>query len=126
FARMELEHRSVQVDQVLAESMREKAKESQKRAPVPLTFRESLFAGLYGFGLGLFGLVFQCSAASRFKSNGYTLKHQKSWQLYWFFVAVRLIVLAIGVAIAAPSRPIKRYEKIMVLPARNDTQGPKP
>src|SRR5215470_16760534 len=86
FARMELGRRSIQVDQVLAEAMKEKAEESQKRGTVALTFRESFFAALYGVGLGFLGLVFQWPAASRFQSNSYILKHQKSWQLYWFFI----------------------------------------
>ena len=115
FARSELARRAAspaqvvspaQTEQKLEEDTKKTDEERQKRSSLPLSFWESVFTAFYGAGLGLLGLFFVWARSSRFKSNGYTLKSKKSWQLYWFAFGVRLAVVAILVIIAV-SRGVK-------------------
>jgi hypothetical protein len=103
FARSELGRRSIstaQIEQMIAEKTKRKAEELQQRSSVRLTFWESVFIALDGAALGLLGLFFVWPQASRFKSDGYILKSEKSWRLYWFAFGVRLAAVVILVIIA--------------------------
>jgi hypothetical protein len=98
FARSELGRRSVstvEIDQALSEKAKEHAETLGKRAEVPMTFWESAFSVIYGAGLGMLGLLAIWPQASRFKSQGYLLKAQKSWTLYWLGFGSRIVLVLI-------------------------------
>lgn len=102
FAKLELKRRSVstaQIEQSLAEKSKRREEELEKRSSIPLTFWESVFTALYGAGLGLLGLLFVWPQASRFESDGYILKSEKSWRLYWFAFGLRAAVIIIAIII---------------------------
>ena len=103
FARSELGRRSIssaQIDQTLVKKAGQRAEELQERATVPLTFWESTFTILYGAALGLLGLIFVWPQASGFKCSGYTLKHHKSWRIYWLAFGIRFAAVVVIVIIA--------------------------
>jgi hypothetical protein len=103
FARLELGRRSVapvQIEQLIAEKATQNTEELQRRATQPLSFWEIVFSALYGGVLGLLGLVFIWLQASRFKSQGFLLKANKSWRVYWLGFGCRIAVVLLILAIA--------------------------
>jgi hypothetical protein len=95
FARSELTRRSVsveQIDQRLAIDAKQKAEEFKLRSTQPLTTWEFFFAAICGF-IGLIGLIFVASKASRLKSDGFMLKSKKSWQIWGIVFGIKLVVV---------------------------------
>lgn len=105
FARSELGRRSIstaQIDHVIANNAEQKADEYQRRATEPLSFWETVFSALYGGGLGLIGLLFLWRQSSQFRVEGFLLKSNKSWRIYWLAFGIRIAVMLIlfGITIA--------------------------
>ncbi len=100
--RSELGRRSIspaQVDERIAIKAKQIAEDFQKRSTLPLTSWETIWTVLYGV-IGLIGLFFVNSQASSFKTDGYLLKHRKSWRVFWLVFGLKTLLVAIIILIA--------------------------
>jgi hypothetical protein len=73
--------------------------EQAQRTIQPLSISEIIFTALAGV-IGLIGLFFVIPQASRFKANGFLLKHRKTWQIYWLALGLKLAFVLLVIVIA--------------------------
>jgi nitric oxide reductase large subunit len=73
--------------------------EQAQRSIQPLSVSEIFFTALFGV-LGLIGLIFIIPQASRFKKDGFLLKHRKSWQIYCLAFGLKLAFVLILIIVA--------------------------
>lgn len=99
-AHAELSRRGVEITRKPEVPIEQQIQQSHARSIQSITGGE-LFWTIVSGVIGLIGLTMQIPQASRFNRDGYFLKAQQSWRVYWTILGMKFLAIVVYIAVTA-------------------------